>query len=352
MRRSELHYDLPAERIAQQPCEPRDASRLMVVQRATGQIEHRIFRDVGEYLRPGDCLVLNNTRVIPARFFGRRASGGRVEGLFLHEQDGDWAVLLKPSSRLRVGETLTLIAPDCSTVSTACDTQYSLTLVAQRERGEWRVRPTPPGAAFERLSQFGQAPLPPYIRRERGPSATDEQRYQTVYAAAAGSIAAPTAGLHFTPELLAGLAGRGVRRAEVTLHVGLGTFAAIDVDDLSAHAMHSEEFELGTDAAATIAATRAAGGRIVAVGTTSTRVLESLPEGVIQPARGATRIFLYPPYTFRNVDALLTNFHLPESTLLALVMAFAGRELILRAYAEAIGNEYRFFSFGDAMLIM
>lgn len=361
MRRSELHYDLPAERIAQRPAEPRDASRLLVLHRASGRIEHRRFAEIGAYLRAGDCLVVNDTRVIPARFFCRRGSGGRVEGLFLREEGGRWRVLLKPSSRLRTGERLDVVEAGADGRPTAGPRDPAsrmgagpgIVLLESHERGEWSVTPDPPIAAAALLDRVGQTPLPPYIERAAGPDGADRERYQTVFARSPGAVAAPTAGLHFTAELLARLSAAGVGRAEVTLHVGLGTFAAIDVEELSEHVMHPEWYEVGGEALEALRRTRRAGGRIVAVGTTSARVLESIDlwEGAGASRRGWTDLFIYPPYRFRNVDALVTNFHLPGSTLLALVMALAGVEAIRGAYACAIAEGYRFFSYGDAMLI-
>lgn len=357
----DLHYDLPPELIAQHPVEPRDASRLLVIHRTAERIEHRRFRDIGEYLRPGDCLVLNNTRVVPARFFARRASGGRIEGLFLRtgEQPQQWRVLLKPAARLRVGEALTVEAGD-----------VRLLIVERQERGEFTIETNPPVDAFELLSTIGHTPLPPYIRRKDAPPAAadpveraDAQRYQTVYAKAPGAVAAPTAGLHFSPELLSQLVSAGVRIAEVTLHVGLGTFAPIEVEDLSLHRLHSEYFEVGPGALTALDETRRAGGRVIAVGTTSCRTLETLarraslsdPEPAhagLEPLSGWTDLFIYPPFDFRLVDALVTNFHLPGSSLIALVMALAGPRLIRDAYQAAIAERYRFYSYGDAMLIL
>ncbi len=344
MRRDELQYELPPELIAQHPVEPRDAARLLVLDRATGRITHRRFRDLGEYLAPGDRLVLNDTRVLPARFFCRRATGGRVEALFLHESAGVWNVLLKHTRRLRSGERLTCEGDPTGFV-----------LIERGPRGAWRVRPDPPVSPADLLARVGHTPLPPYIRHGQD-LPEDTERYQTVYAARPGAVAAPTAGLHFTPELLARLAGQGVRRVDVTLHVGAGTFLPIEVDDLAAHQMHAEWYEVLPAALTDLRAARVGGGRIVAVGTTSVRVLESLPDAALTAAgdavRGWTDIFIYPPYRFRHVDRLVTNFHLPGSTLLALVMAFAGREAIRAAYAEAVREQYRFYSYGDAMLIL
>jgi S-adenosylmethionine:tRNA ribosyltransferase-isomerase len=342
----ELQYDLPPELIAQRPAEPRDASRLLVLDRATGHMEHRRFSDVSAFLRPGDVLVLNDTRVIPARFFCRRQTGGRIEGLFLRDAGNAWRVLLKPSGRLQVGEKLACL-----------DGKVELLLIERHPRGEWQVGPEPPTPWLELLERVGQTPLPPYIRpdsagRAGAPDASDRERYQTVYAERPGAVAAPTAGLHFTPALLRMIAQRGAKLARVTLHVGLGTFAPIDVEDLSEHKMHSEWFEIRDEALATIRAARAAGGRIIAVGTTAVRVLESVPALESSGHCGWTKIFIYPPYRFRHVDALMTNFHMPGSTLLALVMAFASPEQIRSAYRQAIERRYRFYSYGDAMLIL
>lgn len=352
MRLAELQYDLPPELIAQHPVEPRDSSRLLVLDRASGRIEHRMFGDIGDYLAAGDCLVLNDTRVIPARFFGRRQSGGKVEGLFLREDGDAWRVLLKPSARLKIGERL------------ACaGSEVGLAIVARGERGEWLIRPESAVPPLEWLTRFGQTPLPPYIRRGASghgdPEAADTERYQTVYAARAGAVAAPTAGLHFTSELLGRLVATGVRRADVTLHVGAGTFVPIEAEDLADHRMHVEWYEVTPEAWAEVAGVRERGGRIVAVGTTAARVLESLAEDpttttdrALPRTGGWTDIFIYPPYRFRLVDRLLTNFHLPGSTLLALVMALACPELIRSAYQAAIEQRYRFYSYGDAMLIL
>ncbi len=350
MRRCELHFYLPPELIAQHAVEPRDAARLLVLDRATGQLAHRVFREIGDYLRPGDALVLNDTRVIPARFFCRRPTGRRLEALFLHDDESDWRVLLRGARRLRNGEQLLVEGAD-------------LTLeVRQRcDRGEWLLRPHPPTPPHALLERVGLPPLPPYIRRRSGrgglPEPTDAARYQTVYAARPGAVAAPTAGLHFTPELLNRLEQSGVQFVRVTLHVGPGTFFPIEVDDLADHPMHAEWYEIGGGELARLRDVRAAGGRIVAVGTTSVRVLESLPTGALENAAprdvsGWTRLLIYPPYTFRHVDRLITNFHLPGTTLLALVMAFASPEQIRMAYQTAIAEHYRLFSYGDAMLIL
>ena len=353
MRRSELTYVLPSELIAYQPIEPRDAARLMVVHRATGRIEHRRFCDIVDYFRRGDLVVLNNTKVVPARFFCRRASGGQIEGLFLRAENGEWRALLKPTARLRTGEHLTL--------ENAADT--TLELLEHTHRGEWRVRPSGGADPFSVLARAGEVPLPPYIQTERRAHgaatllANDATRYQTVYAERPGAVAAPTAGLHFTPELLEKLRLAGVARSFVTLHVGLGTFEPIQVDDLSGHRMHREWYEAPIATLQSVVEAKGHAARVFGVGTTACRVLESVartPAGFGQKDCCAdwTELFLYPPATFHVVDALLTNFHLPESTLLALVMAFSSIDLIRHAYEAAIAEKYRFYSYGDAMLIL
>jgi len=319
----------------------------MVLDRASGRVTHRTFRDLSELLRPGDGLVLNKTRVMPARFSARRRTGGRLSGLFLGEPaPGRWSVLLTGAARLRSGEALTLDGGP-----------WTLTLCARGERGQCDCRLDPPGAAGDVLSRIGRAPLPPYIRRSPDADpATDRddlRRYQTVYARTPGAVAAPTAGMHFTAALLDRLRDRGVTTAELVLHVGLGTFAPVETDDLADHPMHREWYDLPGAAVETIARTRAAGGRVVAVGTTTVRVLETCHrEGRLHAATGWTDLLIQPPYAFGATGALLTNFHLPGSTLLALVFAFAGRAAILRAYREAIQRGYRFYSYGDAMLIV
>jgi len=339
MRIEQLDYQLPGHLIAQFPTQRRDAARLMVLDRATRAIQHRTFADLPALLQPGDILVLNNTRVLPARLLGRRArTGGKWEGLYLRTlPDGDWELLCQTRGRLEVGE---LIEVD----------SLPLRLTGRRD-GHWLARPESPGDAVALLEQHGQIPLPPYIRKGQAET-TDRERYQTVYAELAGSVAAPTAGLHFTPELLARLNERGIGCAFVTLHVGIGTFQPIKTDDIESHIMHHEWGELPAETADAITACRARGGRVVAVGTTTVRVLETVASlGPLTAWRGETNLFIRPPYTFRAIDALITNFHLPRSTLLLLVGAFVGLDTLLAAYQSAIEKEYRFFSYGDAMLI-
>jgi S-adenosylmethionine:tRNA ribosyltransferase-isomerase len=417
VKKSELEYHLPPERIAQVPAARRDESRLLVLDRATGRRRHETFNRLPELLPPGALLVMNDTRVLPARLQLRRATGGRVDGLFLREPvPGQWEVMVTDAQRLKPGEVLSIESSD-----------RTLRLLERVEAGVWRTEPQPLGDSAAILAECGLPPLPPYIRRQYGPGphrrdagATPEgghparpasgqdarppevfppdaaaapgpdpqldvERYQTIYAARPGAIAAPTAGLHFTPLLLETLRAQGFETAFVTLHVGVGTFAPIRCEDLAEHEMHAEWYDCPPETAAAVNAARAAGRPIVAVGTTSVRVLESVarcppatanppsapprwppavlsqPEaagplketvGPLAPGTGWTRLFIYPPCRFRAVDALLTNFHLPGSTLLAMVFAFAGRARVLAAYEEAIRREYRFYSYGDAMLLL
>jgi len=346
----DFDYSLPPELVAQQPLEQRDRSRLMVLRRADGGVEHRVFSDLPALLRPGDVLVINDTRVIPARFFARRSTGGAIEGLFLGEgEPGCWKAMLKNAGKCQPGEQLDIEgAPGAH-----------LVLRANLGGGRWTMQLSPPGPAADMLDKVGAAPLPPYIRRERSIDRADRQRYQTVYAARAGAVAAPTAGLHFTESLLAELARGNIETVNVTLHVGLGTFAPVKAEKLDEHEMHTERYELSAPAATALNAARADGRRIVAVGTTSVRVLETTADaaGRFTPAAGQTDIFIRPPHAFRAVDAMITNFHLPRSTLLMLVAAFCrpngteGVGMILDAYAKAVDAGYRFYSYGDAMLI-
>lgn len=356
MKLADFDYELPPERIAQQPAERRDAARLFVHSIARDASEHRSVRELPELLRPADLLVLNDTRVRRARLHARRASGGRVELLLLEPEAGGsaWRALARPSARLRAGEELALEGGELGVRLTERLEQ------AGAPSAQWRVElsassgaPVDVEAALER---HGELPLPPYIERAAGsdPRAlVDRERYQTVYARSLGAVAAPTAGLHFTPELLSALAARGIASATLTLHVGLGTFQPVQAEDVREHAMHAESYELPRATVDAIAACRARGGRVIAVGTTSCRVLESCaqPDGSLRAGQGSTRLFLLPGSPLRAVDALLTNFHLPRSTLLMLVSAFAGRERVLRLYREAIERGYRFYSYGDAMLL-
>ncbi|MGQ9523843.1 MAG: tRNA preQ1(34) S-adenosylmethionine ribosyltransferase-isomerase QueA [Armatimonadota bacterium] len=334
---SDFDYDLPQELIAQEPIYPRDASRMLVLRRTTGEVEHRTFQDLPDYLVPGDVLVLNDTKVYPARVYAQRRTGAKVELLLLRKLDERrWEALVSPGKRARSGERL-LVGNGSAEV-----------LVGERTDAGGRVVEFDGGMTAEDvLRQFGRMPLPPYIKRDL----EDQQRYQTVYAREEGSVAAPTAGLHFTPELLYRIEAMGVKVVRITLHVGLDTFRPIHEECVEDHRMHSEEYSIAPEAAEAI---NSASGRVVAVGTTSVRALESaaLQSGVVQPGRRSTRLFIMPGYQFRVVDALLTNFHLPKSTLIVLVSAFAGREKVLSAYREAIERRYRFYSFGDAMLIV
>ena len=346
MQLADLQYDLPPDLIAQTPIEPRDASRLLVLERSTGAVRHTRFGELREWMQTGDTLVVNRTRVVPARFFARRATGGLVEGLFLGvAADGYWLTLLKAGGRLRGGERLQFE-----------HTPWAIELVDGRGQGQWLVRPDVNLPAHTILERVGRTPLPPYIRRGQDDprEAEDRGRYQTVYAEQPGAVAAPTAGLHFTPELLDELAALGVGIARLTLHVGLGTFKPVTEERLQEHPMHSESYDLPAAAAEQINETRSAGGRIVCVGTTTVRTLETCADedGTLHAGTGETDLLIYPPYRFKAVDVLLTNFHLPGSTLLALVFAFAGREATLAAYRQAIEQRYRFYSYGDAMLIV
>ena len=345
MKVAAFDYELPPERIAQEPAARRDASRLLVLDRDTGRILHRSFPDLLDELRPADLLVLNDTEVLPARLVGEKPTGGRVEVLLVEPLDPGaaptvWRALVDGSKSLRPGTRLRF--------------RGGIEAVARAREGDtWCVELIQgPRAAMDAA---GEMPLPPYVRRERDDPrrALDRERYQTVYAKAPGASAAPTAGLHFTEELLARLGERGVATACLTLHVGLGTFLPVREDEVEAHVMHEEAFAIPPEAASAIADCRARGGRVVAVGTTVTRVLETVAAepGGIRATRGRTRLFIYPGFRFRAVDALVTNFHLPRSTLLMLVCAFAGREPVLAAYAEALREGYRFASYGDAMFV-
>ena len=340
MKTSDFYYDLPQELIAQTPLERRDASRLMVLNRADGSISHEHFYQLIDHLNPGDCLVMNNSRVIPARLLGHRLpTGGAVEVLLLTDKGGGlWECLVKPGRKLHEGAELSF-----------GDGQLTATVETVLDSGNRLVRFHYEGIFLEILEQLGKMPLPPYIKAELA----DGERYQTVYSKVNGSAAAPTAGLHFTKELLEQIAAKGIRLAYVTLHVGLGTFRPVKVDDVLEHHMHSEFCMISAETAQLLNETRQNGGRIICVGTTSCRTLESLCDenGVFTERSAWTDIFIYPGYRFKAMDALITNFHLPESTLIMLVSAFAGYDTIMNAYHVAVQERYRFFSFGDAMFI-
>lgn len=339
MKRTDFHYDLPDELIARYPAPERSASRLLVLDRQTGALQDRQFRDLPAFMRPGDLLVFNNTRVIPARLFGQKETGGKVE-ILVERMTGEQTCLAhvraskspKPGSRILIdggGELL----------------------MEGREGELFQLRHTSEGSLLQRLEQCGHMPLPPYI--DRADEALDQQRYQTVYAEKPGAVAAPTAGLHFDDTVLEQLRAKGVETAFVTLHVGAGTFQPVRADDIRDHQMHAEWLSVDADTVAHIQATKARGGRVIAVGTTSVRCLETAAQsGQLQPFEGDTRIFIYPGYQFRVIDGLITNFHLPESTLIMLVSALAGQDNVLQAYRHAVAQRYRFFSYGDAMLII
>lgn len=342
-------YNLPAELIAQHPLPSREAARLMVVDRDTGSLSHRIVRELPDLLSPGDCLVFNDTRVVKARLVGEReATGGKWEGLFLrNDDDGTWRLIGQTRGKIRDGETLSIRPAD----EPDAKRRLRLQLVSRDDDGVWSAKPESDENTFTLLERFGAVPLPPYIERESTDDA-DVARYQTVYAAEPGAVAAPTAGLHFTPALLDEVRAVGIETAFVTLHVGIGTFRPIAVDNLAEHRMHAEWCRLTGDVAAKLNATRAAGGRIIAVGTTAVRTLESaVGDDGFCDWEGETRLFIRPPYEFRAIDGLMTNFHLPKSSLLCLVSAFLGLEQTQAAYRAAVEERYRFFSYGDAMLI-
>ena len=338
----DFYYDLPEELIAQDPLADRSSSRLMVLDKKTGRTEHRIFKDIIEYLNPGDCLVINDTKVIPARLIGEKeGTGAAIEVLLLKRKEdmvNTWEVLVKPGKKAKPGTRISF--GNGKLVGEVIDIV---------EEGDRLIQFSFDGIFEEILDELGQMPLPPYITHKL----EDKNRYQTVYAKHEGSAAAPTAGLHFTNELLAEIEAKGVKIARVTLHVGLGTFRPVKVENILDHHMHSEYYEVSEEAADTINSVRQSGGRIIAVGTTSTRTLESVADthGCIKPCRGWTDIFIYPGYEFKAIDCLITNFHLPESTLIMLVSALAGKDNVMAAYREAVENRYRFFSFGDAMFI-
>lgn len=339
LKKSDYYYNLPEELIAQTPAEPRDSSRLLIYHRENGEIEHKIFRDVVDYFRKGDVLVVNRTRVLPARLFAHTQNGGRVEVLLLKRLRLDeWEVLVRPGKKCKIGVRLSV------------NDELSLEVTGVTPSGERHVRFFYEGAFEDVLSRAGSMPLPPYIHEKL----KNPERYQTVYSRENGSAAAPTAGLHFTPALLGQLREKGVEIAEVLLHVGLGTFRPVKEENILDHKMHSEYYEVSEEAAETVNRAKREGRRIIAVGTTSVRTLETVADenGLLRPCKGNTEIFIYPPYRFKCLDGLITNFHLPESTLLMLVSAFVSREEVLRVYREAVEKKYRFFSFGDACLFL
>lgn len=340
MKTQDFYYDLPEELIAQDPLEDRSSSRLMVLDKETGEIKHHVFKEIIEYLEEGDCLVINDTKVIPARLIGEKErTGAKIELLLLkRKQDDIWETLVKPGKKAKIGTRISfgggLLVGE---------------IVDIVEEGNRLIKFYYTGIFEEVLDKLGQMPLPPYITHQL----EDKNRYQTVYATHAGSAAAPTAGLHFTPELLKQIEEKGVKIARVTLHVGLGTFRPVKVEDVTKHHMHSEFYMISKEAADTINETKKAGKRVISVGTTSTRTLESVADenGFVKETSGWTEIFIYPGYQFKCIDCLITNFHLPESTLLMLVSALAGKEKVMKAYEEAVKERYRFFSFGDAMFL-
>lgn len=340
MKRTDFSFELPEELIAQDPLEDRSSSRLLVLDKETGETEHHVFREIVGYLNAGDCLVINNTKVIPARLIGcKEDTGAKIEVLLLKRKENDiWETLVKPGRKAKPGTKLQF-----------GDGLLKAEVVDVVEEGNRLIRFQYEGIFEEILDQLGQMPLPPYITHQL----EDKNRYQTVYAKHSGSAAAPTAGLHFTPELLEEIRAKGVDIAEVTLHVGLGTFRPVKADDILDHHMHAEFYQISEEAAEKMNRAKASGHRVICVGTTSCRTIESAAkeDGTIEASSGWTEIFIYPGYRFKMLDALITNFHLPESTLLMLVSALAGREHVLAAYEEAVKEKYRFFSFGDAMFI-
>ena len=340
MKTSDFYYDLPQELIAQTPVEPRNSSRLMILHKDSGDLEHRIFKDLPEYLRPGDCLILNDTRVIPARIYGvKEETGAVVEFLLLTQKENNvWECLCKPGKRAKVGTRFNF-----------GEGKLYGTVTEIQEDGNRLVQFDCQGNIYAVLDQIGQMPLPPYIKEKL----QDKERYQTVYSRELGSAAAPTAGLHFTPQMLKDIQAMGVNIGYVTLHVGLGTFRPVKVEDVTKHKMHTEHYHMPAETAELINRTKANGGRVIAVGTTSCRTIESVAtkNGCICEDDDNTSIFIYPGYEFKCMDALITNFHLPESTLIMLVSAFAGFDHIMHAYNTAVKEKYRFFSFGDAMFI-
>ena len=339
MKVSEFNYELPEELIAQTPLEKRDESRLMILNAKKQTIEHKIFKDIIKYLEPGDCLVRNNTKVIPARIYGKKETGAHVEFLLLNNIEGDiWETIVRPGNKLHIGTKVIF-----------GDGILKAEILDVMPGGTRKVKFIYEGIFNEILDKIGLMPLPPYIHEEL----KDNERYQTVYAKYEGSAAAPTAGLHFTPELLEEIEKKGVKIANVTLHVGIGTFRPVKEETVEAHEMHTEHYYIKKEDADKINETKKNGKRVIAVGTTSCRVLETIAneDGLVKETEGDTSIFIYPGYKFKCIDGLITNFHLPQSTLLMLVSAFAGKDYIMRAYNEAVKQKYRFFSFGDAMFL-
>ncbi len=341
MNTSDFYYDLPENLIAQTPLEPRDSSRLLVMNKSTGKLEHKVFRDILDYLKPGDCLIANNSRVLPARIFGvKESTGANVEFLLLKQITGNtWETLCKPGKKAKVGAKFSF-----------GEGIMDAEVIEVKDDGNRVVKFNSEDNFFVALDKIGQMPLPPYITAKL----EDKERYQTVYSDELGSAAAPTAGLHFTKELLQKISDKGVNIGYVTLHVGLGTFRPVKVDDVTKHKMHSEHYEVPEETAKLINDTKENGGRVIVVGTTSCRTLESVATeyGKIKACDGYTDIFIYPGYKFKAIDGLITNFHLPESTLIMLVSAFAGYDNVMNAYKVAVNEKYRFFSFGDAMAIL
>ena len=339
MELSEFNYELPEELIAQTPIEKRDESRLMILDKNTGKIEHKIFKDIIDYLEPGDCLVRNNTRVIPARLYGKKETGANVEFILLKNLEGDiWEAMVRPGNKLHIGTKVIF-----------GDGLLKAEILDMLQDGTRKVKFIYNGIFNEILDKIGLMPLPPYIHE----SLQDNDRYQTVYAKYNGSAAAPTAGLHFTDELLKKIEEKGVKIANVTLHVGIGTFRPVKEKNIKDHHMHTEHYYIKSEDAEKINSTKLAGNRVIAVGTTSCRTIETVADknGLVRECEGDTGIYIYPGYKFKCLDGLITNFHLPESTLLMLVSALAGRENVLNAYNEAVKEKYKFFSFGDAMFI-
>lgn len=349
MHTDSLNYDLPDELIAQRPAARRSSSRLLVLDRKTGLVSDKKFDNITQYLKPGDCLVLNDTRVLPARFFAQRQTGARLEGLFIEEHDcGIWQVMLKNSKKLKNNEIFSIFAKNKEIFCNA-------KTIEKTESGQWIIEILSDDSTDKVLQQIGFPPLPPYIKRDddREKAASDQDRYQTVYAKNDGAIAAPTAGMHFTDELIEDIKQMGVKFAFVTLHVGAGTFKPVTVENLDDHDMHSERYSLDEENAKIINSCIENGSRIIAVGTTSVRTLETIADSrKVKAANGSTRLFIKPGFEFNIVDTMITNFHLPKSTLIALVGSFAGMDKIMNAYNHAIENKYRFYSYGDSMLIL